>query len=579
MDGSSVHRLAAVLSTDLVGYAAYMNSDEELTERVVSGVLDRKSKAVAGYGGRVVHTAGDGLIAVFDSALSALGCGVEMAKAQEEAAIHGARLRFRTGLTIGEVISRGAEVFGDTVNLAKRLEQEAEPGWVCVSRALYEQVRNKCSYGFEFLGPRSLKHFPDPVEVYRVLEDASLGVLAPARRDPPEPFPSAIPSIAVMPLADMSEERTKGWLCDAISERVIDGLARFKDLLVISRNSSFLLRGADLSTGDIGRQLGVRYLLLGSVRFAKENARVTVRLVSAGSHATLWSETYHGSLGDVFNLEDEISAAIAGVLHGRIAETEIQQARRGSVSGSAYSLFVRAKACFRSLDDVGFGESEDLCRKAIAADSGFASAWSFLSQVVSMRWRYSSSPKRDELLDEAEACARKALALDDVDAQAHAALGFVLLYQKKVARAIAEYERAIALNPNDADILADFGDALQYAGRGEEAVRLIEKAMRLNPFYPDTYLWYLADTYFVLGRYEEAIDAVGSMHNPSQGRRILAACYALLGRMDEARAQAAEVMRLYPDFSVSRWSDVQPDTVPGVLGTFGEALRMAGLPN
>ena len=168
--------------------------------------------------------------------------------------------------------------------------------------------------------------------------------------------------------------------------------------------------------------------------------------------------------------------------------------------------------------------------------------------------------------------------LDDGDAQAHAELGCVFLYQKKVARAIAEYQRALALNPNDADILAELADALQYDGRAEEAVELLQKAMRLNPFYPDLYLWNLANSYFVLGRYEDAIDAVGKMHNPAEGRRLLAACYALLGRLDEARSQAAEVMRLHPDFSVRQWSDVQPDTVPGVLGRFGEALRLAGLP-
>ena len=376
-DGSSVHRLAAVLSTDLVGYSGYMSADETLTDQVVSGVMARKSEMVLHHQGRVTHTAGDGLIAVFESALSALCCGVEMAKGEGEAeAILGNRLRFRTGLTIGEVIHKGKEVFGDTVNLAKRLEQEAEPGWVCVSRALYEQVRNKCSFGFEFLGPRSLKNIPDPIEVYRVLEDASLGILAPAKRGPPPPL-TALPSIAVMPLVDLSEDRTKGWLCDGIAERMIDRLARFKDLLVISRNSSFLLKGADLTAADVGRQLGVRYLLQGSIRSVKNQARVTVRLVDANSHATVWGETYHGNLSDVFDLEDEVSTAIAGVLHGRIEETEIHHVRRGSVGQTAYTLLVRAKACYRSLDDIGFAEFRGTlppsyqCRSRIWLGLGF----------------------------------------------------------------------------------------------------------------------------------------------------------------------------------------------------------------
>ena len=211
------------------------------------------------------------------------------------------------------------------------------------------------------------EEYPDPIEVYRVLEDASLGILAPAKRGPPPPL-TALPSIAVMPLVDLSEDRTKGWLCDGIAERMIDRLARFKDLLVISRNSSFLLKGADLTAADVGRQLGVRYLLQGSIRSVKNQARVTVRLVDANSHATVWGETYHGNLSDVFDLEDEVSTAIAGVLHGRIEETEIHHVRRGSVGQTAYTLLVRAKACYRSLDDIGFAKSEELCRQAISAD-------------------------------------------------------------------------------------------------------------------------------------------------------------------------------------------------------------------
>jgi adenylate cyclase len=575
------HRLAAVLSTDVVGYSALMSVDQDLTDRVVREVLDELAGTVSSHGGSITTNAGDGFIAVYNSAVSALDCAVTMADVarQAQVSIRGERLKFRTGLAIGEIIDREEGAFGDAVNLAKRLEQISDPEWTCVSSAFYEQVKNKCAYGFEYLGRKALKNLADPIDVYRVLQSATAGLAAPAYRSAPLHAPTSIPSIAVLPFADLTEGGGRQWLCDGISEQVIAGLSRFRDLFVISRASSFIFRDRQVSVREIGRELGVQYLLDGSIHAARERLRISIRLTEVESAKQAWADTLDEKIGDLLQVEDKVTSIIAGVLRGRIEYAELRRLQRATVNESAYSLLLRAKAHHRALTQEGFAQAERLCREAVAIDGQFSAGWSFLSEILSTLWRYSPAEARGALLKGSEDCARRALLLDEADAQAHGALGGVFLYQKKVALSIKEYEHALKLNPNDADVMAELADAYAHAGRAEEGVQLIENAMRLNPFFPDSYLWNLADAHFALERYEDAIATVNRMHNPAEGRRLLAASLALLGKISEAQAEAAEILTLYPNFSIDAWSEIQPDTDARVLARFVEGLRLAGLPN
>ncbi len=576
-------KLTAILSADLKGYSSLMGRDEEATHRATHACLELFAARIAAYQGRVASVAGDGLLADFPSVINALKCAVEVLREIEATDFdmaQGEKIEFRVGVNLGDVIAEEGNIFGDSVNVAARLQQIALPGGICISRAVYEQVKNKLALGYEYLGDHHLKNIAEPVEIYRVHADPEGALKSAAVRKTTEPLAlPARPSIAVLPFDDMSETREQGYFCDGITEDIITSLSKFRELFVISRNSSFVFKGKTFTVQQAGRELGVRYLLEGSVRRSGSRVRITAQLIDALAGHHLWADRYDRELTDLFEVQDEVTRVIVAALAVKVEEAERSRVRRIETADlEAYGFLLRGQEHFFQYTREGNARAREMYEQAIARDPGYARAHAALSRTYNDDWRYAWSDSPEASLDKALDLAKKSVALDDSDASGHSELGIVYLYRKDLDRAIAEFERALTLNPNNADIMAELADALAYNGQPEDAVALIREAMRLNPHYPDWYLWHLADALYMLRRYDDAIAALQQMHNVAEGRRLLAASYAQLGRLDEARAQAQEVLKLHPNFSVARWVAIQPNRVPAQREHFVEGLRKAGLP-
>ena len=581
-DSGQTRRLAAILSTDAAGYSAHMSADEAGTDAVLRDCLEAMRAEVGSHRGQTIAEAGDGLIAIFDSATEAVDCARGLARmvAGKDYRIGSAALEFRTGICLGEVILRDDSAFGDAVNIAKRLEQIALPGQVFVAESLYEQVVGKTDAGFEYLGERTLKNIPRQVPVYRLIESATVAARAASPRRGGASSELGRPVLAVLPIDDFSADKDKSWLCDCITEEIILRVSRFREIPVISRNSVFALRENSWGIRRIAEELHAKYVLEGSVRADGTRVRVTAQLIEADRDLHVWSGSFDGDLDDMFRLLDTISEALVAALVGRIEMVEEGRVRVPSPLASSYEKIGRARQCYWQGDRAGLDEAERLCRECIDVDPGYSAAWALLSRIHNTRWLYgwTAEAETDTAMEAAEAAARKAIALDVGDARAHAELGLVLLFQRKHQLASQAYERALSTNPNDADILAEYADMLHYLGRQDEALLHMKRAMALNPFYPDWYLWNLADIQFEIDRFDEVVNTIYQMRNPLLGSRLLAASFALSGRMEEARQAAHDVLVLAPDFSVSDWTERQPDLDRSRIARFADALRMAGLP-
>ncbi len=581
-ESGQTRRLAAILSTDAAGYSAHMSADEAGTDAVLRECLEAMRAEVEGHRGQTIAEAGDGLIAIFDSATGAIDCARALARmvAAKAYRIGSAALEFRTGMCLGEVILRDDSAFGEAVNVAKRLEQIALPGQVFVAESLYEQVVGKTDAGFEYLGERTLKNIPRQVPVYRLIESATVAARAASPRRGGASADLGRPVLAVLPIDDFSEDKDKSWLCDCITEEIILRVSRFREIPVISRNSVFALRDNAWGIRRIAEELRAKYIVEGSVRADGKRVRVTAQLIEAERDFHAWSGSFDGDLDDMFRLLDTISEALVGALVGRIEMVEEGRAQVPSPLASSYERIARARQCYWQGDRLGLDEAERLCRECIDVDPGYSAAWALLSRIHNTRWLYgwTTDAEMNTAMETAEAAARKAIALDVGDARAYAELGLVLLFQRKHQLALQAYERALSTNPNDADILAEYADMLHYLGRQDEALVHIRRAMALNPFYPDWYLWNLADIHFELDQFDAVVNTIYQMRNPLLGSRLLAASFALSGRMEEAREAARDVLIAAPDFSASDWTERQPDLDRSRVGRFADALRLAGLP-
>lgn len=576
---SMERRLSTILCADVVGYSRLMGEDEEGTLATLKESRRVVDRLVGEQRGRVFGGAGDSVLAEFQNPVSAVAAAVAI---QEETGRINAdrpsdrRMLFRIGVNIGDVLVDGENLFGDGVNVAARLEALAQPGGIAMSEAVREHVRDKLPLRMEDFGERRLKNIVRPIRVYRV--PPSVAANGSSLRDGELVVP-AKPSIAVLPFVNMSGDPDQAFFSDGISEDIITSLSKFRELFVISRHSAFAYRDREVDAATVGRALGVRYVLQGSVRTAGNRARISAQLVDASTNRHLWAERYDRDLTDVFAVQDEVTELIVATISQRLAATE-RGRQRGAGTGDieAYGLLMRAQRLLFAGGREANAEARALYEKSIQRDAEFARAYAGLSMTHILDWRYGWSADGTKSLDTALELARKAVGMDAGNARAHAALGFAYLYLKQTKLALAAYERALTLNPNDADIMAELADVLTSDGRPNEAVELIGRAMRLNPYYPDWYLWYLADAYYTQGRFEDAIAAINRMQDPTEGRRILAASYAQLGRLEEARAAAALVLKAQPGFTIAGWAEKQPDQDPGGLAHYLDALRRAGLP-
>jgi adenylate cyclase len=581
-------RLVAVFAADVEGYSRLMGADEVgtlkgLTER--RAILDR---FIREHRGRIANTAGDSVLAEFGSAVDAVQCAVDAQKALAEANSSLAsdrRILFRIGIHIGDVMIRAGDLFGDDVNIAARLQSLAKPGGVCISGVTYDRVRKVLPMTFVDLGVQHVKNIQEQVRAYEVGAPSETRQAASVRvgeTDSPPPLPDK-PSIAVLPFENMSVDPEQEYFADGMVDEIITALSRFKWLFVIARNSSFTFKGKAVDVKEVGRRLGVRYVLEGAVRKASGKVRITGQLIDAVTGVHIWADRFERDLTDVFALQDEVTVAVVSAVEPKLRQTEIAMAaRRRPENLTAYDLYLRAMQQFYLTTREAVAETIRLAHRALELDPGFgrAAALAGNAHMDNVLWGYATNPQFDR--KEAVRLSRLALSIDDGDADTLARAGVVSAFVVGESESEMELvDRAVALNPNSFHAWHCRGQVYRFAGLLEEAVRSFERAIRMSPVDPRLHstLVGMGYTYIELGRFDEALVAgkKGLRQNPSfsPAYRCLASAFAHLGRDGEAREAAARVLQLDPAFTISAWI-ARGRHSNAKLAI--EGLRKAGLP-
>ncbi|MDQ7774908.1 MAG: adenylate/guanylate cyclase domain-containing protein [Paracoccus aminovorans] len=580
-------RLTTVLYADIHNYTGLVERDEQGTLARLTASLALIRALAGDYGGAVVNTAGDGLVAVFDSVRQALHFALEMQRelAREAAwSGDGPPVRYRVGISVGDTFAGQDGVYGHSVNLAARIQSLAEPGGICVTDAVEKLLRGDDGVRLRSLGRQPLRNIAAPVEVFAVDMDPAARpgarVAAPGGGMDIDAPAGARPdaSLAVLPMENISADPGDLYLCHGLAADLITNLSRFRNLMVIARHSSVVAAASAASLPEIGQRLGVRYLLSGSLRRAGNRLRITAELIEAQSRNVVWSERYDGVMGDILDFQDEVAAMTASrvAIHIDAAERR-RMAAHNHPAPFAYGLVLRGQDMgYRFLRDANL-HARRLFEQARELDPGYGRSYAAISRTFNVEWRYNWTPDPAGALRQALVLARRAVECDSLDSRGYSEMGLSHLYLKQHDEALAAYEHAIGLNPNDADLLAYAGDCLAYVRQGPRAVQLLEKAIRLNPYHPDSYLWFLGDAYFHNGQYPETIRTLNRMRDPSEAHRLLAASHALLGQMPQARHHAGEVMRVHPNFTIAHWRKVPPLRHAEDLELYVDGLRRAGL--
>jgi adenylate cyclase len=585
-------KLSAILSADVVEYSRLMSEDEDLTIRTLTGHRKMMTTLIEHHRGRVVDSPGDNLLSTFPSVTQAVDCAVEI---QREMAERNAefpedrRMEYRIGVNLGDVVEEGERIYGDGVNIAARLESLAAPGGICISGFVYHQVKNRLKLEYDYLGEQSVKNIKEPVPVYRVLSfpgAAAHRVIktkkAAEKAQMASPF-SDKPSIAVLPFVNMSGDPEQEYFSDGITEDLITDISKISGLFVIARNSTFTYKGQSVDVRQIANDLGVRYVLEGSVRKAAGKVRINAQLVDSTTGRHLWAERYDGSLEDIFALQDEITAKIVSGLEVNLTATERKRAgHKITTNVDAYDLFLRGRAEFYHFNETDNAKAKRNFERAIELDPNFAAAYAYLSLALMCDWNF-LWPGHEDGLDRALGFAQKAVALDDALGMAHARLGWIHLFRGEHDKAIASFERAVALDPNDAETYAYFAEALNYSGDPEKSIALTEKAMRFDPLIPPNCAFHRGHSYYLLGRYDDAEAVIRSAIDRAPTFAVahlyLAVVYSEIDRVQEAAAEIEAVLKLVPGYTLAVVNQMYPYRSAEVRNRFLESLRKAGLPD
>lgn len=577
-------RLAAILAADLVGYSRLMQADESGTLRRLTALREQiLEPLIARHRGRVVKLIGDGLLVEFASLVEATECALAWQAAVAEQESEGeasARLSFRIGVNLGDIIVADDDIYGDGVNVATRLEQLAEPNGICLSGDAYRQVRGKIEAAFEDLGEQEVKNITEPIRVYRVSSARSVDAGAAPRSRPPL---GERPSIAVLPLSNMSGDPEQEYFADGITEDIITYLSRFRGLLVIGEKSSFHYKGKTAEPRTIAKDLGAQYLVQGSLRRAGGRIRLTVQLVEAETGVRLWAERYDREVGDLFVLQDEIVESIVQTLVGRLTSAGAKHASRKAPQNlAAYDYVLQARAIISDSRE-NLQRCRALYEKAIELDPECGHAYAGLAATYSFEWTSGWSESMEETLDKAVSLAQKAAALDDLDSVAQRRLAVFQLFKGEREQAEVHLDRALSLNPNDADAMAYRALFLIYAGDPDGALAELSRATRRNPFHPTWYYWLFGLAHYAARRYQEAVApllrAIDSFPNFVAPHRHLAACYAQLGQRAKAERERAKILELEPSFTIAKIARTFAYRDPADLEHYCEGLRKAGLPD
>ncbi|WP_312016997.1 adenylate/guanylate cyclase domain-containing protein [Bradyrhizobium jicamae] len=583
-------RLAAILAADVVGYSRLMGADEVSTLAALKA-LRREiiDPAIAAHNGRIVKTTGDGMLVEFASAVDAVTCGVAIQEKMAERTAEPAQLRiqFRVGINIGDIIIDGGDIFGDGVNIAARIENECEPGCVCLSDDAYRQVRGKMTFAFDDLGERSLKNIDRPLRIY-VVRSVARSAKAPAALIPEVgrslPLPDK-PSIAVLPFSNLSGDPEQDYFADGMVEDIITTLARFKELFVIARNSSFVYKGRSVDVKQVGRELGVRYVLEGSIRKAGNRVRITGQLVDSTIGAHLWADRFDGGLDDIFDLQDRVAAKVVGAIAPAVEKAEIERAKRKPTANlDAYDYYLRGVANIYLWTKESTAEALALFEKATELDSKFASAYGMAALCYA--WRKMNGWMDDQQEnDETARLALQAVELGRDDAIALGMGGFALaLVVGEVEDGAALVDRALVLNPNMAAGWLFSGWIRTYLGEPDLTVEHSTRAIRLSPLDPFSFMasTLVATGHFFAGRYDEASSwaekGLREQANWAGAARVAAASHALAGRLDQAKRAMSRHRQIFPGLRVGEIKQMFPFRRAEDLARYQEGLRKAGLP-
>jgi TolB-like protein len=581
--GRMQRRLAAILAADVAGYSRLMGADETGTAQALGEHRTAIDPIVTDHGGRIFKTTGDGVLLEFPSVVAAVECAVAIQKLM---AVRNAdvpedqRMLFRIGINLGDVLLEGDDVLGDGVNVAARLEGIAEPGGICLSDAAYQQVRDKVSIGFIDIGEQRLKNIARPVRAHRVRLDRSPVQVRPALALPNKP------SIAVLPFQNMSADPEHEYFADGVVEEIITALSRIRWLFVIARNSTFTYKGRAVDVKQVGRELGVRYVLEGSVRKAANRVRIIAQLIDAATGAHLWADRFEGALDDIFDLQDQITARVVGAIAPKLEQAEIERAKlKPTESLDAYDYYLRGRANVHQGTKEAIGEALRLFYRAIEIDPHFASAHGMAAWCYVMRKNFGWMTDPLHELAELERLAKKAVALGKEDAVALHTGGFALAHVAgHLDAGAALIDRALALDPNLAAAWHVSGWVRIHLGEPETAIEHMARAMRLDPLDPMLYGMQngTAAGHFLAGRYDEASSwaekALREEPTHMPALRMAAASHALGGRLPKAREAMARLLRIDPALCVSKVAAFVPFRRPEDAGRYVQGLRQAGLP-
>jgi adenylate cyclase len=594
-------KLAAILSADVEGYSRLMEDDEEATVRTLTSYRTAIADLVQQFRGRIVDSPGDNILAEFPSVVDSVKGAVEIQRdlAERNTELpYNRQMQFRIGVNLGDVIEEDGLIYGDGVNIAARVETMADAGGICISGRVFEQVENKLGLEYENLGEHQAKNITRPIRVYKVLSYPGVAAhkvvqaretLEPASLEKMAfPLPEK-PSIAVLPFDNMSGDPEQDYLADGISENIISALSYIPEMFVIARNSSFTYKGKPVKVQQVSEELGVRYVLEGSVMKSEDKVRITAQLIDAITGGHMWSERYDRDLKDLFSLLDEITQAIIVALQVELTDGQQASMRYGSTQNfEAWGYAVKGMGIFYKFGKEDMARSRELFEKAVKIDPKYTAAVTMLAWTHKIDASFGYTDSKDNSIKLSAELAKKSVAMNDKNHSVHSLFSLLYLIQGNHEKAVQEGKKAIALGPNVAEAYLLFGEVLIYSGNFEEAVKMCEMAMRLHPYAPLFYLGHTLTAYYWVGRYDESLALAerlidlgrkaGFMLGVVWGHTGSARVKIKLGRLREARQDADEILKIWPWYNLDYMRSIYFYKDSANLEHWIDGLRMAGIP-